>query len=308
MIDGIIDPLYLPYTPEEMKEHFIGQADEHVAYYVKSAERYQQFMRALDDTAGVPLSRAGLPRQIERDERFWVATSLKRLFESPARVELLSRLLSDTYGASPPVEGLRDWRECLSGDLRLFLEARLPAPREYTAWLEENLSERQLIPYVIDAAEGKAPRALEASTHVDALFLNVENGFALLVEAKVTSDISPSNSFDDRRNQITRLVDVMLERGERATGILRRRRPDRSLFALLTPDDFKLNPKSRLYGWIMNDYQTEPSALARDLPHRREANWVDVSRRLGWISYEEIEYILPGACPWMSHRFAVRAA
>jgi hypothetical protein len=308
MTDGLIDPVYLPFTPEEMRVHFTRQADKHVSGYVKSAERYRKFMDSHEHTAGIPISRAHAARQIEKDERFWVAAALKHLYDSTTRVEDLTRLLSETFGTAPPVEGLGSWRECVSGDLRLLFETRLPAPRCYTEWLRDNLERRQLIPYVLDAAYSKGRQALEGPTQVDALLLNADNGFALLVEAKVTSDISHSVSFDDRRNQIARNIDVMLERNERLGDPLCRRRPDRSLFALLTPDDFKRNPKSRLYGWLMNDYQTELAALGRDLPHRRDVDWDRVRPCLGWMSYEEIEFIHTDACPWMSPSLAVRAA
>ena len=48
---------------------------------------------------------------------------------------------------------------------------------------------------------------------------------------------------------------------------LAKREPNKSLFAMLTPQTFKNNPHSRLYGWLMNEYKTTPSALARHLPH-----------------------------------------
>lgn len=94
------------------------------------------------------------------DERFWVATSLKHLYDSPTRVGDLSRLLSNAYGRTPPVEGLKTWQECLSGDLHLFFEACLPLAESYTAWLRDNLESRQLIPYVLDAADRKSHGAL----------------------------------------------------------------------------------------------------------------------------------------------------
>lgn len=308
MPNDIIDPLYLPFTPDDMKQHFAHQADKQLSYYVASADRYHSFMRGHSETEGIPLSEARRPRQIEKDERFWAATALKRLHDSPKRVESLTRVLSDAFGLTPPVEGIGSWDECLSGDLRLFFEVCLPAPKSYTAWLRTNLARRQLIPYVLDAANGKNHRALEGATHGDAMFINADNGFALLIEAKVTSDISHSISYDDYRNQIARSIDVMLEDNGRLSEPLCRRRPDRSLFALLTPDGFKFNPKTRLYGWLMNEYRSEAGALARDLPHRQGVEWASVMERIGWVSYEEIEYALPGACPWMSPFMEARVA
>jgi hypothetical protein len=161
---------------------------------------------------------------------------------------------------------------------------------------------------VLDAAEGKKRRGLEGATYVDALLINPQNGFSVIIEGKVTSDISCSVSFDNYRNQIARSIDVMLERNPRLDEPLKSRDPARSLFVLLTPDQFRLAPKTRLYGWVMNEYQTAPESLGRDLPHREGANWVDVSRRLAWISYEDIEYVVTGACPWISPRLTARAA
>ncbi len=307
----IIDPIYMPFSPEELAPHFVQQADKHVGYFVKAARRYQNFMDGAGDTRGIPMSRAEGARRIEGDRRFWAATSLKHLYDSPARVPGLARLLSEAFGTSPPVHGLYSWEECLSGDLRLFFQACLPAPKRYTSWLRDHLKDRQLIPYVLDAADRGNGRALEGATRVDALFLNLDNGFSLLVEAKVASDISCSVSFDHYRNEIARGIDVALDKSDkngRRERPLNVRDPERSLFALLTPEDFKLNPKARFYGWVMNEYQTNPTALERDLPHRKGIAWDQVSRRLGWISYEEIEFVLPGACPWIGPRLAVRAA
>jgi hypothetical protein len=308
MSDKTIDPIYMPFSPEEMRRHFVNQAEKHVAYYTKSADLYHRFMDDPAADGGQTIGKARKPRQIEKDERFWVATSLKNIYDGPTRVGDLTRLLSEAYGPTPPVEGLSTWWECLSGDLQLYFEACLPAPASYLAWLGEHLESRQLTPYVLDAADRNERKRLEGPTHVDALLLNPHNGFSLLVEGKVTSDISSSVTFDDYRNQIARNIDVMLDKNPRIGEPLNRRDPERSLFALLTPRGFQFKPKTRLYGWVMDEYQTSPETLARDLPHRNGVDWVDVSRRLGWISYHDINSILPGACPWLGERLTVRAA
>lgn len=308
MSDRVIDPVYMPFTPEQMRGHFIRQADKYISNYTQSAERYREFMDSSGGAGKITIAKARKPRQIEMDERFWIATALKRLYDSPSRVANLTKIFTDAYGPTPPVEGLSSWAECLSGDLRLYFEACLPAPRSYTAWLGQNIERRQLIPYVLEAADSKKRRGLEGKTRVDALLLNPQNGFSVLIEGKVTSDISCCVSFDNHRNQITRNIDVMLEKNGRLAEPFNRRDPARTLFALLTPDQFRLAPKSRLYGWVMNEYQSDPVSLGRDIAHRQGIDWVDVSRRLAWISYEDIEYVLPGSCPWISRHLAVRAA
>jgi hypothetical protein len=134
------------------------------------------------------------------------------------------------------------------------------------------------------------------------VLLNPGNGFAVLFEAKVLSDTACQVSFDALRNQIARNVDVMLESNNSLPEPLSLRRPERTLFALLTPEVFRAHPHSRLYGWLMNEYHSEPSALARDIPHRASADWPVVARRIGWLTWEDCEGVLPGACPWLKQR------
>jgi hypothetical protein len=206
----VIDPNYLPYSEEDLRPHFLVDVDGHLAYYRRSAERYRRFIVENSKLAGIPLTIAKGPRQIEKDERFWIVATLKHLFDSPKRTSALVDLLSKAYGEHPPIDDLGTWKKCVSGELRLFFEAQLPSPGVYVSWLRDNLSHRQLIPYVLDAARRMNSRTLEGATHADALFLNLDNGFALLVESKVLSDISYHVSFDNFRNQIARSIDVAL--------------------------------------------------------------------------------------------------
>ena len=194
---------------------------------------------------------------------------------------MLTQLLSKTFGPNPPIYGLGSWDECLEGDLRLYFEACLSSPQSYVNWLRANLKRRQIIPYVLDAAARDNERTLEGATHVDAMFINLKNGFAWLIEAKVLSDVSYSISFDNYRNQIARNIDVMLDKTSLPGSGLESRDPGKSLFSLLTPMSFKQYPSSRLYGWLMQEYRNNPNALERDLPHRKEMNWANLQQRIG---------------------------
>ena len=156
-----------------------------------------------------------------------------------------------------------------------------------------------MIPYIRDAAARNSGQPLEGASHVDAIFVNPLNGFGLLIEAKVLSDIATSVSFDNQRNQLARNIDLMLERYT-DDSVVSQRRPERSLLALLTPEVFKRQPRTRLYGWLLRDYQENPESLARDLPHRSEVEWSGVSKRLGWLTFEMVEEVCPGACPWLT--------
>lgn len=295
----MIDKTYLPFTAEKLGHHFTADVEEQIAYYQTSAHRYHEFMQDHPDTAGIPLAAAKTPRQIEKDEIFWTITATKNVFDHPSRTKLLAQLLTKAFGANPPVPGLDSWDACLDGDLRLYFEACLPSSQSYVKWLRANLKHRQIIPYVLDAAARDNARTLEGATHVDAMFLNVENGFAWLIEAKVLSDVSYLISFDNFRNQIARNIDVMLDNTSMTGSGLENRDPGKSLFALLTPRMFKQYPSSRLYGWLMQEYRNNPDALKRDLPHRNKTDWAALQQCIGWLTFEDFEEVRPGACPWL---------
>jgi hypothetical protein len=173
----------------------------------------------------------------------------------------------------------------------------LTSPLSSVDWLRANLPSRQIVPYVLDAAKRTSARVLEGPTYIDALFINLTNGFTWLIEAKVLSDVSYSISFDKNRNQIARNLNVMLD-APKPHDRLKERNQNRSLFALLAPARFKLNPSSRLYGRLIPEYKAIPSSLQRALPHRTDIDWDDLSRRIGWFTFNDVELIRPGTCEW----------
>jgi hypothetical protein len=309
-----IDPNYLPFSTEQLRGHFAPtatrsadeQAARHLGHYLASAERYNSFQADHPDRRGLPLSKLKTPCQIEKDERFWVVTCLMSYFYSADRTERMGALMRLCLGDTPPLPDIASWDECLGGKLHLFFEVSLPSPPGYKRWLGEHLSQRQIIPHVLDASRRRGTDevrgGLEGATHVDAMLLNADNGFAVLFEAKVLSDVSYQVSFDAMRNQIARNIDVTLERNDSLPEPLNLRRPERTLFVLLTPEVFRKRPDSRLYGWLMNEYRTNPTALARDIPHRQSVDWSDVAHRIGWLTWEDCEQVLPGSCPWAAQR------
>lgn len=314
MDDQLIDPVYLPFSVEQLERHFApsgsGSSDEQATryskYYLDSAERYHNFQAGHPDRRGLPLSELRTPCQIEKDERFWVVACLMRYFYSADRTEHLSALMRLRFGDTPPLTDVASWNECLDGKLHLFFEVNLPSPPGYRRWLAEHLDQQQIVPYVLDAGRRRGTdevrTGLEGSTHVDAVLLNVDNGFTVLFEAKVLSDVSCQISFDTMRNQIARNIDVMLERNDGLPKPLSQRRPERTLFVLLTPEVFRQQPHSRLYGWLMNEYCDDATALARDIPHRQSVDWSAVACRIGWLTWEDCERVLPGACPWLTQK------
>jgi len=229
-----------------------------------------------------------------------------KYFYKADRAERLGALMRKCFGDVPPLTDVASWDECFRGGLHLYFEVNLPSPPTYKHWLGENFTQRQIVPYVLDAGYRRGTdvvrKGLEGPTQVDAILLNADNGFAVLFEAKVLSDISYQVSFDVMRNQLARTIDVMLERNANLREPLSLRQPERTLFAMLTPEMFRQDPHSRLYGWLLDEYRSSPAALARDLPHRQCVDWSEVARRIGWLTWEDCEQVLPGSCPWLTRK------
>ncbi len=56
---------------------------------------------------------------------------------------------------------------------------------------------------------------------------------------------------------------------------------------------------ARHYGYLALEYQSDPSSIARDLPHRENVDWEQVSRQFSWATWEDLAAVLPTACPWL---------
>ncbi len=307
----MIHPIYLPFSEQQILSHFAevrgvspSKRAKYLRYYMASIGRYADYCQRNPDRKSKSLREMRLPCQVEKDERFWVAASMMTIFHSQNRTQEFISLLRRAYGDEPPVEGVSSWNECVSDSLYLYFEANLPSPPSYKSWLQRHLSERQIIPYLLDGAFGKTGtryrKNLEGATEVDALLLNSDNGFALMIEAKVVSDISCEITYDLMRNQIARNIDVMLERNDRLCHPLNRRDPAKTLFLLVTPRLFKDIPKSHLYGFKFNEYKSDPSSLGLDLPHRTDCDWKDLSKRLGWLTWEDFRDVNKDCCKWLA--------
>jgi hypothetical protein len=202
-------------------------------------------------------------------------------------------------------DGLTSWQAALAGRLDLFFEVNLPSPTAYRTWLRKRLDERVPVPYLREAAERSGER-LEGATKVDAMLLAADTGVAVVFEAKVLSDISTTVQFDVARNQMARIIDVTLDENPGLMDPLKRRNPRRTCTVLLTPRLFhRESPvaglaRSRLYGWLVPEYQRPGNDLLRQhLVHRDEAELDGVEARLGWGTWEDVNDVLPGACPWL---------
>ena len=308
MSDDKLHPVYLPFTGAELLPHFApitgskADPERHLKYYLDSLQRLVDFEAAPDPAPGQYWSAVRYARQHEKDERFWLLAALLGVFyPEEGRVDRFSDLLSAALG-SASVVGVQNWRDCLEGRLELFFEVNLPAPSSYRDWLKDHVDERAVIPHLREAAV--APRVrLEGQTKVDAMLIAKDTGFAVFFEGKVLSDAAYRIAFDAMRNQLARNIDIMLD-SHGDSGLyesLRKRDPDRSCFVMVTPQLFRHNPSSRLYGWLYEHYKKEPQRLEEHLQHRDDVtDWHAVSKRLGWLTFEECNEIAPGSCGWLT--------
>jgi len=297
---------YLPFSEDEFREHFVqskkdlSKIKKHISKYQKSIENYGLFEannELLEDIRKI--------RQIEKDETFWTASALMTIFHSPNRDVELKKLLTPAFGEVPPLDKFSSWDDCLKGQLHLFFEPNLPSPKVYLNWLKNNAVVQNFIPYILEKArnkKGEYRTNLEGSTNVDALLLNSSNGFAVIIEAKVLSDISYQVSYDSMRNQIIRNLDVMLGDNKDLRDPLNKRIADNSLFLLLTPKLYKDNPRTRLYGYTFRDYKDNSQLICDDLKHRvlDLTDCERISKRMSWITWEDLKKINSDCCLWLN--------
>ncbi len=60
----------------------------------------------------------------------------------------------------------------------------------------------------------------------------------------------------------------------------------------------------------MDEYQRDAAALRRDLPHRsddKSIDWFLLSKRLGWLTWEDCNEVVPGTCPWFNKDTALQS-
>ena len=295
-------PKYLPYTEEQLLEHFVAVGSTGVVNR-KNTDYYRKSIVAnttpVDPTLPTDLRQkaVALQRQIEKDERFWVVGALLPVARNADPVAAWTRVLRRCLGEVPPVAGFSTWDEALGRDRRLYFEAPLSSPLGYRDHLRKNLGSAVITPSLRRAASAPGTQ-LEGRTWADAILL-CDSGFSVVFEAKVLSDSSPSITYDVKRNQLVRNLDVLLEQST-APGLLGQRKPEASCLVLLTPEVFRDDPLSRHYGALYHAYRQDPRQIARHLPHRDQGvDWTGVAQRLGWLTYEDVRSEVPEACGWL---------
>ena len=141
-MSDVLHQTYLPFTAEQLREHFApvagpGERDRHLQYYLASVEEARKYDELIRRRVRPTRAQTRLGRQMEKDERFWLATALMSLYHAnggSGRAELFARLL-ERAGLRPPA-GFPRWQDALSGALHLFFEVNLPSPGRYRAWTQ----------------------------------------------------------------------------------------------------------------------------------------------------------------------------
>ena len=314
----VLHDVYLPFTEAQLREHFapVGadktSADRHLDYYRKSVQAARDW--ASSPPSGTPAEQAQAKRrglQMQKDERFWIVTALMSVFHAPDRVAALAALLRRCLGDVPPLDGLATWEQAL-GDaekLRLFFEVSLPTPPEYRQELRQQLEQRVLIPHVLESARkaAAAGHALEGATKVDAMLIAPETGFAVLFEAKVLADASCSIGFDVLRNQLARNIDVMLQPNPNLEKPLTTAAPRAVLLRAPHARDLPQppgKPPVRLADARLPAAVLLPCSVTCPTVTDAGTDLAAVASRLGWLTWEDCNEVLPGACPWLPGNLA----
>src|SRR5947209_5125153 len=139
MADEPVHPTYLPFTAEQVRQHFCTvrgaesqDADRHLRYYLDSGARGRTYLDRVRTGEAVTPADTRRGRQVEKDERFWVVCALMSLYhadEGRDRAALFAELLQRAGLA--PVPGFSSWQEALAGELRLYFEVNLSSPPSY---------------------------------------------------------------------------------------------------------------------------------------------------------------------------------
>lgn len=196
------------------------------------------------------------------------------------------------------------------------LEAALQENLIFREYLHQQLQQPQLKvkhPYMdralkINKKLTKNKARFEGSTTIDATMHS--DKLDVYIEAKYLSDISTDISYLTIRNQILRSIDTILAKSTNNGKNIGTELPP-FYFVLLTPGMFRtkkyggpanvdknskflkaINPStSRLFCYVMDRYRN-PNKLKSELPHWKgklsNDMWEDLSKRIGWLTFEEI--------------------
>ncbi|MCK4731821.1 MAG: hypothetical protein KAT65_05105, partial [Methanophagales archaeon] len=96
----MMHPIYLPFTEQQLLSHFADVRQngkctknaKHLKYYKDSIQKYKKYLANKPNRLGKPIKEMRKPCQIEKDERFWIATCMMTIFYSQSRRQELTKL------------------------------------------------------------------------------------------------------------------------------------------------------------------------------------------------------------------------
>jgi hypothetical protein len=80
LMAALLHPTYLPFTVDQLRGHFApvlgtGELDRHLTYYLASLEQAKVHADLVRRGVNPTPAQTRLGRQMEKDERFWLATA-----------------------------------------------------------------------------------------------------------------------------------------------------------------------------------------------------------------------------------------
>ena len=308
----LLHPTYLPFTADQLRGHFApvhgpGDRDRHLRYYRASVEETRKHDELLRGGDKPTPAQTRLGRQMEKDERFWVAAALMSLYHADGgrgRAELFARLLKRAGLRPPP--GFPRWQDALAGALELFFEVKspLPWPLPRLAPPAPGRAHPDPVPQKAgedagDAAGGRDEGRRHAARPADRSSGHLRSQSALRYLGSRHLRPRPQPARAEHRRHA---------RSQPVAG--RPAEPPQARADLPGPADTRAHParasrgrdsKSRLYGWLIPAYQDPGSSLLRQhLPHRDSAELAAAAARLGGASWEDCNAVAPGACSWLT--------
>jgi hypothetical protein len=187
-------------------------------------------------------------------------------------------LRKDKRKAIQDILGLAKVNETAGELVTLNFEKQFKPPQGYLKWLEKEVS-RHPVRYVREQGKNHVSRSrrLEANTHVDAI-IETEH-LLIFIEVKFTSDIAPQTTFDAKRNQLARTIDV---------GISEAEKKGKKLVVLLCSPSFLYLEKSRLYYYKIQEY-SDFSKIKEDIVWRELEG---IRKRLLAVDWVPLEIII----------------
>ena len=166
--------------------------------------------------------------------------------------------------------------------VNLSFERQYQLPKGYLKWLTKEVGNNP-VTYIREQGKEhvKRGRRLEANTQVDAV-IEAKN-LLILVEVKFTSDISSQTTFNPKRNQLARTIDVGISEVKKSE--------NRKLVVLLcSPSEFYLE-KSRLYYYKINEY-SDFNRVGEDISWRDSRDIKKNLLAVAWLPLERIIKII----------------